>query len=96
MSSNGWETDLPPADDLADDHEPTPGAKLFLGNGAPPTDIMDIWGDNQEALEWMREWGVEAFRASKLHQLAVLEHDRQQKLGPLRNAYLKNGASKKK
>lgn len=97
MGSNSvWESDLPEAEDHKDDHEPTPGVKLFTGNGVPPTDIMEIWGNNEAALDFMREWGVDAFRQSKLHQAAVLEHERQMRLGPIRNDYLKNGTPKKK
>lgn len=94
-NSNVWGSDLPEQEDHEDDRQPSPVEQVFRNNGDLPQDILDVWAGNQNAALFIQEWGLETFRASKLHQMAVLEHERQEKLGPLRSAYLKNGTPKK-
>lgn len=74
---------------------PDPTAKLFLeANGQLPDDVLAVWGDSPHAAEYIRAWGLEAFRTSKLHQMAVLEAERQQRLMPLRKGFAKQGKKK--
>ena len=42
-------------------------------NGGLPADVRAVWGADPTAALLVREWGVDAFRGSWLHRMAVLE-----------------------
>jgi hypothetical protein len=87
MSNHDWANE--DLDELEEEKEPQPEVKLFQKNGAIPKDIAEVWGTNGAVSDYLEAWGEEAFRGSKLHQMAVLEHERQMRLGPLRATYMK-------
>lgn len=67
--------------------------------GVLPPDVEEVWGDGRldgsgfvaadTARFLIEQWGVDAFRVSMLHRMAVLEHERSAGLNPLRAVYLK-------
>ena len=42
-------------------------------NGSLPADIASVWGSDPTVAFLVREWGVDRFRGSWLHRMAVLE-----------------------
>lgn len=61
----------------------------MTGNAGAPHDLVSVWGDDPTFLVLVRAWGPGVFRDSKLHQLALIEQQRQQDLEPHRKDYLK-------
>lgn len=92
MSSNDWTDELGEQEPIT-----APTAKLFRSqeeNGELPRDIAEVWAGNPMVPLFIKQWGLETFRSSKLHQLALIEHQRQMKLGPIRQSYLKKSVKK--
>lgn len=48
-----------------------------------PADIVGVWGDSEFPRLAVADWGLEAFRGSVVHQLAVAERGRVPKAGML-------------
>jgi hypothetical protein len=45
-------------------------------NGGLPEDVVSVWGKDRLARQLVAAWGLEAFRGSWLHQMAVSESRR--------------------
>jgi hypothetical protein len=61
-----------------------------------PADLEAVWGDDPVGIAILGAWGEEKFRDSELHSTALLEAGRDSRLAPVRAAFVKEHAKKKK
>jgi len=83
-----------------------PAGALPLYQGPLPPDIEEVWGNGilddtgqpaeSTARVLIQTWGVERFRASGMHQLAVQEAGREAKMDPVRKAFIEAQRKKEK
>lgn len=60
-----------------------------------PADVLEVWGDSEFARLAVADWGLEVFRSSVPHQVAVAEHGRVPKAGMLARKVLDDPKKKK-
>ena len=96
-----WEDDLGVAGDHRPD-DPLGNAEVSQSeeNGELPADVSAVWGHDQQALAhakmWIEAWGLEAFRGSKVHRMALMEQERSKELSAVRQTWMKKEKKKEK
>lgn len=85
--------DLPPVVPFSDDEELPPDPPL-------PKEVLDVWGVSDGSLSLAKyliaDWGLHRFLNSELHTQAVKERESNDRMAPIRAAYVKAVKEKEK
>lgn len=94
-----WDDDLEGIEGKSVPHVPEV-TQFAEGNGEVSPDVLSVWGQDPGALAhaqmWIRAWGVEVFRESKLHKMALMEQERSKELSTVRQTWMKKEKKEKK